>query len=153
MKIVYERVVKAQEIVVSPRPIWKCRTCQMFGKGPSCPPDVPSWEEARKWINSFESALVAKFGIERDAFEEEKRSVLEYLLKKEKMFFSEGNPFALSLFSGNCNLCDECKVKNGGRCSYPTKVRPSVDAIGIEIGSIAKIDFNEDVLYGLILID
>jgi len=86
-------------------------------------------------------------------FEGEKRDALRYLLKKEKAFFAEGHPFAFALFPGSCNLCDECEFETGERCPHPTKVRPSVDAIGIEISSFTKINFSENVLYGLILID
>ncbi len=86
-------------------------------------------------------------------FEGEKREALTYLLEKEKDFFAEGCPFAFALFPGNCNLCDKCAFETGDKCPHPTRVRPSVDAVGIEISSFAKIDFSENVLYGLILID
>jgi len=153
MKILYEDMIEVRKIAVSPRPVWKCRTCPMYGENPSCPPYVPLWEETQKWISRFKNALVVKFSIDKNSFDEDKKSVLKYLLKKEKVFFGEGNPFAFSLFSGNCSLCDRCEFKGSGKCSDPTKVRPSIDAIGIEIGSVAKIDFAENVLYGLVLID
>lgn len=153
MKIILENEIEAEKIVVSPRPVWKCRACPNYGKTPSCPPHAPSWQEAREWVAHFKIALIIKFEIDMSDFEGEKKEVLRYLLKKEKAFFAEGHPFAFALFPGNCNLCDECKFEAGERCPYPTDVRPSVDAVGIEIGSFIKIDFSENVLYGLILID
>ena len=153
MKIVFEREIQARKIVVSPRPVWKCRTCPMYGKTPSCPPYAPSWKETRDWIRCFQTALIVKFDTDMSSFEGEKRKALTYLLKKEKEFFAEGDPFALALFPGNCNLCDECEFEKNGKCLHPAKVRPSMDAVGIEIGSFTEIDFTENVLYGLILID
>jgi len=153
MKIIYEEKIEAARIVVSPRPVWKCRTCPNYGKTPSCPPHVPSWKETLDWIKCFKTALIVKIETDMNIFEEEKRIVLKYLYKKEKEYFAQGSAFALALFPGNCNLCDKCEFETGNKCLHPTKVRPSVDAVGIEISSFAKIDFSENVLYGLILID
>jgi len=153
MKIILEKEIEAQRIVVSPRPVWKCRACPNYRNNPSCPPYVPFWKETRDWIKCFQTALIVKFEIDMSDFEGEKRETLRYLLKKEKDFFGEGRPFAFALFPGNCNLCDECEFEAGERCPHSTRVRPSVDAVGIEISSFRKIDFSENVLYGLILID
>ncbi len=35
----------------------------------------------------------------------------------------------------------------------PEKVRPSIDAIGIEISSLVEIDFSESVLYGMVMVE
>lgn len=148
MKVIYEREIDARRIFVSPRPVWKCRTCPMYGKSPSCPPHAPSWEEAKKWVSHFTRALLIKFEVSYENFEREKREVLEYLLKREGE-----SPYAFALFPGNCNLCDECEFMRSGECAMPTKVRPSINAIGIEISNFVEIDFRESVLYGLILIE
>ncbi|OEU76508.1 MAG: metal-binding protein [Desulfuromonadales bacterium C00003093] len=153
MKVIYEKEIEAARIVVSPRPVWKCRTCPMYGKTPSCPPHAPPWKETLDWIRAFERAFIIKFEINMSNFEEEKRGVSTFLLKKEKEFFNEGFPFAFALFPGNCNICEECEFEKSGNCSDQTRPRPSIDAVGIEIGSFVKIDFNENVLYGLVMID
>lgn len=153
MRVIYEKEISTENIIVSPRPIWKCRTCPVYGKSPSCPPYAPSWEEAKEWIRHFKKALLIKFEINYKNFEEEKRKVLLYLLKKEEKLFKAGNPYAFALFPGNCNLCEECEFERSKRCKMPTKVRPSLDAIGIELSKIVDLDFSESVLYGLILID
>jgi len=148
MRVIYEKEIDAGSIVISPRPVWKCRACPMYGKNPSCPPHAPSWMEAREWISHFSRALLIKFEIDYENFEREKREVIRYLLKKE-----ESGPYAMALFPGNCNLCDECEFTKSGKCVMPTKVRPSINAIGVEISKLVKIDFEESVLYGLVLID
>ncbi|AIF69547.1 hypothetical protein PAP_05735 [Palaeococcus pacificus DY20341] len=153
MRIISEREISAGDIVISPRPIWKCRACPMYGKSPSCPPHTPSWKEAKEWVGHFKKALLIKFEIDYENFDREKRDAINYLLKKEEEFFKAGYYYAFGLFPGNCNLCEECSFQRNGECSMPTKVRPSLDAIGIELFKLVKIDFNESVLYGLILID
>ncbi len=153
MKVLWEREIDASEIVVSPRPVWKCRACPMYGKRPSCPPHAPTWREAKEWVRYFRKALLIKFSIDMDDFENEKRKAILYLLKKEGELFREGNFYAMALFPGSCNLCDDCPFERGEPCRFPTKVRPSIDAIGIEIGKLVKIDFSESVLYGMVLID
>ncbi len=153
MKVAWEKEINASKVIVSPRPVWKCRVCPMYGRALSCPPYAPDWREAKEWVHSFKRALLIKFEINYNDFENEKRQVLHYLLRREESLFKSGYMYALALFPGNCNLCDECPVKDGKSCIMPTKVRPSVDAIGIEISKNVDIDFNESALYGMIFID
>lgn len=153
MKILFEKEISTRDIIVSPKPVWKCRTCPAYGKALSCPPHVPSWHEARQWIECFRRALFIKFQISRNDYQADKREALHYLLGKEKEFFKSGSLYTCALFPGNCNLCDECTFATNGSCALPDRVRPSVDAVGIELTSLVAIDFNESVLYGLVLID
>lgn len=127
-------------------------SCEFYGKRPSCPPFVPPWQEARELINSYKKAILIKFEIDMSNFEEEKREVLRYLLKREKELFKR-YPYALSLFPGACNLCDNCEFEKTGKCPFRNLVRPSMDAIGIELNSVVEINYDEPVLYSLILID
>ncbi len=152
MELVWKKIIETESIVVSPRPVWKCRTCDMYEKRLSCPPFVPSWKETKEWIFYYKRSLAFKFLIDMNEFEKEKREVIKFLLDKEKILFRE-YPFVYTLFPGSCNLCAECPVEKGGRCSKAHLVRPSVDALGIEITSITEIDFSESALYSLILLE
>ena len=76
MKIIYEKEIEAAKIVVSPRPVWKCRSCSMYGKTLSCPPHVPSWKETRDWIECFQMAIIVKIETDMNNFEGEKREML-----------------------------------------------------------------------------
>lgn len=125
----------------------------MYGKRPSCPPYAPDWREAKEWVGSFKKALLVKFSISMGDFEEEKRKVLLWLLKREAELFKEGKLYAMALFPGSCSLCDDCPFERGEPCRMPEKVRPSVDAVGIELGSLVDIDFSESVLYGVIMVE
>lgn len=153
MKIIWEKEIPAEKIVVSPRPVWKCKACPTYGKSHSCPPYAPSWRETKELVKHYRRALLIKFEINSKNFEEEKRKVLNYILKREGELFKNGNLYATALFPGNCNLCEECEFEKSGSCKMPSKVRPSIDAVGIELSKIVELDFSESVLYGLILID
>jgi len=85
-------------------------------------------------------------------FEDEKRSVIKFLLEKERLFFKD-YPFVHALFPGSCNLCLDCPFEAGRECLKPTLVRPSIDALGIEITSIVDMDFSESVLYALLFLE
>ncbi len=152
MELVWEKIVRTENIVVSPRPVWKCKMCDMYGKRLSCPPFVPSWRETKEWVANYDNVLVFKFFIDMDNFEKEKREIIEFLLDKEKALFKE-YPFVHALFPGSCNLCLKCPVEKGKECLKPTLVRPSVDALGIEITSIIHLDFSENALYSLIFLE
>ncbi|NJF24248.1 DUF2284 domain-containing protein [Thermococcus sp. Bubb.Bath] len=153
MMVLWEKEIPAEKITVSPRPVWKCRACPMYGKRPGCPPYAPDWKEAKEWVKSFKKALLVKFEIDTKDFEAEKRKVLLWLLKKEAELFKEGKLYAMALFPGNCNLCDDCPFERGKPCRMPEKVRPSIDAVGIEISSLVEMDFSESVLYGMVMVE
>jgi len=153
MKVLWEKEIPAKNIIISPRPVWKCRSCPAYGKSPSCPPYAPSWKETKELVNHYKRALLMKFEINFEDFENEKRKALKYILKKEEELFKNGNFYATALFPGNCNLCEECEFEKSGKCRMPDKVRPSIDAVGIELSKIVDLNFSESVLYGLILID
>jgi len=153
MRVLWEKEVPTEIIRVSPRPVWKCRACPMYGKRPSCPPHAPDWREAREWVRAFKRAVLIKFEIDMENFEEEKRRAIMYLLEREREYFRGGKMYAMALFPGSCNLCPDCPFERGEPCRMPTKVRPSLDAVGIEIGSLINIDFSESVLYGMILVE
>ena len=152
MRIIYEIEIATSKIKVSPRPVWKCTTCEFFGRRPSCPPYAPTWRDTKEWVKNYRKVLVIKFEIDTENFEQEKREVILYLLRRENELFRK-YPYAFALFPGACNLCDVCEFEKNGRCPLKSKVRPSIDAVGIELNSIVEINYKEDVLYGLIFLD
>jgi len=147
MKIIFEREVDAKEIPVSPRPVWKCRSCPNYGKSPSCPPNTPSWKDFEELLKHYKKALVLKFAVEKD-FESEKREIQRYLLEKEKELARSGHTFAIAFFPGNCSLCEECRIP-----CRDARMRYSLSAMGVEVGKLLEIKPGEMSLVGLILLD
>ncbi|MCP4137858.1 MAG: DUF2284 domain-containing protein [bacterium] len=151
MEILFTRRIKTKKITVSPRPVWKCRSCPEYGIRPSCPPYTPHWKEAAEWISRYTWAQIIKFKLAGDNFQEEKREILLYLLEQEKEYFKKKHFYVHALFPGSCNLCEPCSCVQGSECENKKAVRPSVDAIGIELDKLVTIDFNENALYAIIL--
>ena len=153
MNILFEKIIQTKSIVLSSRPVWKCKSCPEYGIRPSCPPAVPSWQEAKEWLKSFNRAELIKFSIDMNNFMQDKSNCISYLLEKEKLYFKENNLYTFALFPGNCCLCEDCVCESGKSCAKPTLVRPSIESIGIELNKLVDINFQESVLYGMVLID
>lgn len=148
MRVLFEMEIYTKDILVTPRPYWKCKSCENYGKSPSCPPNAPKWEEFKELLQYYKKALLLKFEIEGD-FKSEKREVLKFLLEKERELMRKGYTFALALFPGNCNLCDKCEIP----CKFPEKMRFSVSALGVEVANLTKIDGKENALIAIILLE
>ncbi len=153
LKIIFEKDFNPAEIKISPRPVWKCRNCVEYNLNPSCPPYAPDWREAEKFIKSYKKARIYKFGVDIKYYKESKKKIERYLIEVEKQNFRKYN-YVYAIYPGSCNYCDKCTFDMAiGRCKNFQYVRPSINAIGIEISSIVDIDFNEQVLYGIILFE
>jgi predicted metal-binding protein len=50
---------------------------------------------------------------------------------------NKGYPLAVGLVSGYCQLCEKC-TKDRATCVYPTKVRYSEEAVGVNVKATAK---------------
>ena len=118
VKMQFEEV-NPQSLKMDPRARWKCLFgCESYGK-PSCPPNVPEYEECYRFVRSYRKALLFRFRVE-DV--EDIRRAQEFMLEAERLV---EKPYALTTFPGECIICDECS----GRCS---KARPSLSALCID---------------------
>lgn len=98
---------------------WKCMFgCESFGK-PSCPPNVPDFEECVRFVKAYKRAILFRFKVRSV---EDVRRAQEFMLEAE---FSLKKPYALATFPGGCMICEECR----GRCE---KARPSMSALCID---------------------
>jgi predicted metal-binding protein len=165
--------------------------CPDYGKTLSCPPYTPTAEEFRKIVSEYHYALFMKFksrakadpkiakhlskaetdpAIPQDikdkvqkfwaAWKEDKLKMLSAVLDLEKAAMSKGYPLAIGLVSGYCQLCEKCTLDRA-TCVYPTKVRYSEEAVGVNVqataknaGIKAKFPFDENpASFALLLID
>jgi predicted metal-binding protein len=142
--------------------------CPDYGKTLSCPPYTPTAEEFRKIVSEYHYALFMKFksrakadpkiakhlskaetdpAIPQDikdkvqkfwaAWKEDKLKMLSAVLDLEKAAMSKGYPLAIGLVSGYCQLCEKCTLDRA-TCVYPTKVRYSEEAVGVNVQATAK---------------
>jgi len=142
--------------------------CVGYGKRLTCPPYVPTPNEFRDILNEYQYALIVKFKSPAKADKDticsiyknwldpdtpenlkEKTNIFwnEYfdynkeihsiMLELEKAAFNNGYTFALAFINGSCKLCEVCNTEDGV-CIYPTRVRMSEHAVGINMKKTAK---------------
>jgi len=94
----------------------------------------------------------------RDSLDNQYKMISEI----ESLCIREGYHFVAGLAGAGCLLCDQCVgAKSGLPCRYPFKARPSMDALGIDVGATAekagmRLSFAENEArswVGLILVD
>jgi predicted metal-binding protein len=142
--------------------------CPNYGKTLACPPYTPSPEEFRKIVSEYSYAVFMKFDskaranaeivpylskaeddptIPQDvkgkvrefwtAWKVDKLEMLSAMHGLEKVAMNKGYPLAVGLVSGYCQLCEKCTLDRT-TCIYPTKVRYSEEAVGVNVQATAK---------------
>ncbi len=130
---------------------WKCTYgCGNFGKKLCCPPYVPAPQETRELLDEYRMALLIGFRGDGDAGNKMKqhRDMGQALVKIEREAFLAGFEKALVLSAGSCYLCDKCVVQDlppdtpveaaRAQCRHHKLMRPSLEALGIDVFSTVK---------------
>jgi predicted metal-binding protein len=126
----FARVIEAGEIVVEPWVRLKCRFgCDLYGRSLCCPPASPDEQEMGALISRYRYALVVQGTPPSDSFHEQ-------LLALERAVFLAGYPDALAFGAGPCTVCSTCP--EDGRCRFPGKARPSLEACGVDVYRTAR---------------
>ncbi|WP_456330259.1 DUF2284 domain-containing protein [Archaeoglobus sp.] len=121
-------VIDPAKLRLDLRARWKCMFgCESFGK-PSCPPNVPDFEECVKFVKAYKKAILFRFKVKGV---EDIRKAQELMLEAE---LSLKKPYAFATFPGGCMLCEECR----GRCE---KARPSMSALCIDATQFGLKDY------------
>jgi predicted metal-binding protein len=71
------------------------------------------------------------------AWKEDKKSMLESVVKLEKEAMRKGYSLAISFVSGSCQLCEKCNTETR-ICVHPELARWSEDALGVNVKKTAK---------------
>ncbi len=143
--------VNADAIVVEDSLADLCREpqCQNYGLSPSCPPHVAGPAEFRKWLNTYEQALVIKIDVPSEVLlSNERREVMQLLheiaAEVELAAVELGYYSARAFAGGSCKMifCSEksdCRVVDqGGRCRNPKQARPSMSGFGINVSQLMQ---------------
>ena len=161
------RVFDAKDIVVDERVRLKCcvPVCRNYGVSLMCPPNVMSIEEFRKVLARFQKALLLQIGYDvpdymlarihaaedlATLYKDEAylkgwdetysiaKSTLETIADRlEAAAFKKGFKYATAFSAGKCTLCETC-AGIGNHCRNPYKARPSMEAMGIDVGETAR---------------
>lgn len=145
--------INPKKIVVSYWVRMKCMYgCPEYGKGASCPPNVPSVDECQKFILEYEKAVVFHFSkafTNPDDRHKWGQNININLLEIERDVFLSGHVKAFLMLSNTCQLCQEC-TSNRETCIYKRKSRPTVEAMAVDVYStVRQLDYPIQVLKDL----
>lgn len=157
------RPIDPSRVVVSEWVRFKCRYgCKGYAKHLSCPPYAPSPSETRRMLDEYSVALLLKFegvpgrpGLSPDQIPEDFHPfyrdlilwVNETVHLLEKTAFYDGHYKAFGLGAYPCIYCEHCVAEEHGGvvdesmrrlCRHMDKVRPSMEAAGIDVFATAR---------------
>jgi predicted metal-binding protein len=161
------RIFDAQDIVVDERVRLKCcvPVCRNYNVSLMCPPNVMPLDEFRGVLARFKKALLVQIAynvpdwmLDRIHAAKDLAALYNdeiylngweqtYLVAKntlnaiadriEAAAFKAGLKYATALSAGKCTLCEAC-AGTGNPCRNPYKARPSMEAMGIDVGETAR---------------
>jgi len=142
--------IEPKEIVVAQWVRMKCTFgCGEYGNNATCPPNVPSVPECRRFFDEYSVAAVFRFQKAVDKPEDRhawSKKVNQGLLKLERVVFCSGYQKAFMLFMDSCSFCVDC---SGTReeCKMPRQARPSPESMAMDVFStVRKIGYPIGVL-------
>jgi predicted metal-binding protein len=157
------RAIDAASVIVSDWVRFKCSWgCKGYGKHLGCPPYAPTPEETRRVLREYDAALLLRFEgvpdlktIDPDSIPEDFHPMYRKLIlwisdtvhKVEKTAFYDGFYKAFGMGAYPCIYCDHCVAEESvgpvdrsmkRLCRHMDKVRPSMEAAGIDVFSTAR---------------
>jgi len=163
-------IIRADQLVVDERVRLKCSIprCLRAGETPNCPPDAPDLDLVRKAFARYSHGILIKTlvepiedyapgsskdngGTDRSLLFHQKTAKIVYDI--ERLAYQHGYALAMGLGGGSCKdyLCHGlvCQFKDSGRCRFPLKARPAMEAMGIDVVDIiGKVGWNAYPLLG-----
>ncbi|MEE9201897.1 MAG: DUF2284 domain-containing protein [Dehalococcoidia bacterium] len=153
--------IPREQVVVDERVRLKCfiPRCQRMGETPNCPPHTPEPDQVRQALDKYSWAVLLKTDIQpvadymplrgRQAGQRPKALYFHaetgrIVTEVEDQAFRDGFYLALGLGGGSCkdHLCNGqvCQFLDSGRCRFPLKARPSMEALGIDVfGLVSRV--------------
>jgi predicted metal-binding protein len=150
-------IIRADQLVVDERVRLKCLIprCLRAGETPNCPPHAPDLDLVRKAFARYSWGLLIKThvepmsdfipgsnrdktGIDRSLLFHQKTATIVWEI--ERLAYKHGYSLAMGLGGGSCKdyLCHGlvCQFKDSGRCRFPLRARPAMEALGIDVVDI-----------------
>ena len=152
-------ILRASEVVVDERVRLRCLVprCLRAGETPNCPPNAPDLDLVRRALSRFSWAILFKCDVgpledyapSGGKTQEEKRRVLSYhrpgsevVYALERQAYKDGYHLAMGFGGGSCKdyLCQGmiCQFLDSGRCRFPHRSRPAMEAMGIDVLSLIR---------------
>jgi len=150
------KIITTDAILIDERVRAKCMypKCRDYGTSANCPPYAMEIDLVKKVVGNFGYAIFVMSRVSPETvtsdreedLNERKRTQIknhEIISKIEAAAFYDGYYLALGFAGGSCKLLfcpeEECSaLVLGGRCRHPLKARSSVEAVGIDVFSMAS---------------
>ena len=158
-------VIPADWVQVDERVRLKCFVgrCYNYGQAAYCPPYSPEPEFMRQAFSRFHWAVLFRIEVlPVEGFADitqfsstglkHARKALEIAARIESLAFADGYYLAMGFGSGSCRdiICGGgvCQALDSGRCRFVLRVRPSMEAVGIDaFGLVAKVGWKIYPIY------
>jgi predicted metal-binding protein len=152
-------IIPAGDVVVDERVRLKCLVprCLRAGETPNCPPHAPDLDLVRRAFSHYSWAVLFKCDVGpiedyapgAGKTKEEKRRVLSFhrqssdaVYELERQAYKDGYHLAVGFGGGSCKdyLCQGmlCQFLDSGRCRFPHRARPAMEAMGIDVISLVN---------------
>ncbi len=146
-------VIQANQITVDERVRLKCTAprCLRAGESPNCPPYLPELDVIRKAFARFSWGILLKTHLEpiedyaptsKQGRTQEQTLLYhqktgEIVYNVERLAYKYGYHLAMGFGGGSCKdyLCHGliCQFLDSGRCRFPLRARPAMEAMGIDV--------------------
>jgi len=149
------KVITTDMVVLDERVRAKCMypKCTAYGLSAHCPPYTPDVDQIRKIIDNYKYAILIKLDVpseavagplakEQAAWRPYGKKRYEIVGKLESEAFHDAYHFVLGFVGGSCKgyFCPdvECSaLKPGQTCRAPLKAKPSMEAVGMDVFTMA----------------
>jgi len=146
--------IPASYVKIDERVRLKCTVprCIRAGETPNCPPYAPDLDLVRRAISLYSQAILLKCDVSpiedyiprKTKSKKERRRILSFHKKSaeivsalERQAYKDGYHLAMGFGGGSCKdyLCNGliCQYLDSGRCRFPQKARPAMEAVGIDV--------------------
>lgn len=150
-------IIPSSYVTVDERVRLKCIVprCLRVGETPNCPPNAPDLNVVRGALSRYLWAILIKCDVspledyapKKEGTKEEQRKTLSFHKKGadvvwqlERQAYKDGYHLAMGLGGGSCKdyLCNGvvCQFLDSGRCRFPHRSRPAMEALGIDVTTL-----------------
>jgi len=144
------QIIAANNVVIDDRVRLKCAVprCHLYGESANCPPYTPAPEEMRRILSNYAYGVIFKHNVEPVAdfahgeqwhrgHMKQQRKSSDVASGIEALAYNDGYYFAVGFGAGGCKttFCGGqiCGFLDSGRCRFPLRSRPSMEAVGIDV--------------------
>ena len=152
-------IVPASSVVVDERVRLKCTVprCVRAGETPNCPPHAPDLDLVRRAFQRYHHGVLFQctvgpledYAPEKDTSPDAERRVLSFheqsgkiVDELERTAYQDGYHLAMGFGGGSCKdyLCrgQICQYLDSGRCRFPHRARPAMEAVGIDVVDLVR---------------